>query len=366
LKPLVAPHIAALRPDDPGKPAAELVREPGMRGAVRLTSNENPLGPSPHVLSALAAAAADVHRYADNDVRALRERLAALHGVDGAEIAFGHGSNSLIELCARTFAGPSDHAIIGTPSFSCYAASLAAANVPTTAVALRDDLFWDLSAVLEAVRPETKLVFLDNPGNPTSTHIARAELQGFLRELEADVVVVVDEAYGDFADHESYASALGMRELRERLIVLRTFSKAYALAGLRVGYAVAPRAAVAHLRAMQVPFHVSGPAQAAALAALSDRAHLQRTLELIARERQRMTAALQQLGLSVAPSQTNFVLVALPASAEVVHAALFERGVIVQRPGPPLSRHLRISIGLPHENDRVLRELAEALARLAP
>lgn len=365
LKPLVAPHIAALEPDVPAKPAEELERAMGGTGAVNLASNENPLGPSPRVQAAVAAAISDVHRYADNDVHALRAQLSALHGVHGDEIAFGHGSNALIELSARTFAGPADHAIIGLPSFSCYAASLAAANVQTTLVPLREGLFWDLSALRAAVRPETKLVFLDNPGNPTSTVIAGDDLRSLLRDLPQDIVVVVDEAYADFADHESYASALHMRDLRERLIVLRTFSKAYALAGLRIGYAIAPRQIVTHLRAMHVPFNVNSLGQAAALAALADREHLQRTVELNARERARMTAGLQQLGLYVAPSQANFLLVAFERQSAVVYRALRERGVIVRIPGPPLLQHLRISVGLPEENDRLLLELAQVLAQLA-
>jgi histidinol-phosphate aminotransferase len=333
---------------------------------VNLAGNENPLGPSPHVQAAVAAAVAGVHRYADNDAHALRARLSAMHGVHGDEIAFGHGSNALIELSARTFAGPDDHAIIGFPSFSCYAASLAAANVATTMVPLRDGLFWDLSALRAAVRPETKLVFLDNPGNPTSTVIAGDDLRSLLRDLPQDIVVVVDEAYADYADHESYVSALRMRDQRERLIVLRTFSKAYALAGLRIGYAIAPREIVAHLRAMHVPFNVNGLGQVAALAALGDHAHLQRSLELNAHERSRMAAGLQALGLYVAPSQAYFLLVALEHQSADVYRALLARKVTVRLPGPPLLQHLRISVGLPEENDRLLLELARVLAQLAP
>ncbi|HKU40182.1 MAG TPA: aminotransferase class I/II-fold pyridoxal phosphate-dependent enzyme, partial [Polyangiales bacterium] len=153
---------------------------PAAAGELCLTRNENPLGPSPHVVSALIEAATRVHRYADNDAHALRASLALRLGVHPDELAFGHGSNALIELCARTFASPAEHAIIGVPSFSCYAASLAAADVPTTRVALRNGLHWDLNAVLAAVRPATKLVFLDNPGNPTSTHVPRDALQNFL------------------------------------------------------------------------------------------------------------------------------------------------------------------------------------------
>ncbi|HKU44808.1 MAG TPA: aminotransferase class I/II-fold pyridoxal phosphate-dependent enzyme, partial [Polyangiales bacterium] len=172
----------------------------------------------------------------------------------------------------------------------------------------------------------------------------------------------VDEAYAEFADDTSYASALELRGVRERLIVLRTFSKAYALAGLRVGYAVAPRELVSRLRAVHVPFNVNSLAQAAALAALEDRAHLSRTLEHNARERLRIGAALERLGLRVAPSQTNFLLVDLQRTAAEVQRALRERGVTVSYPGPPLSHHLRISLGSVEDNDRMLRELGALLS----
>jgi histidinol-phosphate aminotransferase len=352
-KPLVAPHLATLMPDVPSAPAGSAA------DSLTLTRNENPLGASPCVQSALLDATGQVHLYGDNDAHALRARLSEHLGVSAAEIALGHGSNALIELCARTFATPEQHAIIGAPSFSCYAASLSAAGVRTTRVPLHEGLFWDLSAVLAAVEPATKLVFLDNPGNPTSTHVASAALRGFLSALPEDIVAVVDEAYAEFADHTSYESALRMRGIRERLIVLRTFSKAYALAGLRVGYAVASREIIGRLRAVQVPFQVNRLAQVAAVAALADRAHLERCVALNSSERTRVSRVLRASGMAVAPSQTNFLLVGLPCPAPPVHQALCERGVIIGLPGAPLPHHLRFSLGLPAQNDRVLRELLD-------
>jgi histidinol-phosphate aminotransferase len=360
LKPLVAPHIASLKPDLPGPPAGER----GGAWQVVLANNENPLGPSPRVVRALTAAAASAHLYPDNAAQALRERLSTHHRVAADEIALGHGSNALIELSARTFATPAEHALIGWPSFSCYGVSLAAAGVETTRVPLRESLFWDATSIRAAVRPETKLLFLDNPGNPTSTHLPRNELHALLRDLPEDIVVVVDEAYAEFADDESYGTALAMRHVRERLIVLRTFSKAYGLAGVRVGYAIAARSIIVHLEAMRVPFNVSALGQAAAIAALDDREHLQATLALNARERAQMTSLLRGLGLYVAPSQTNFVLVGLPRSATGVCEALRARGVIVRMTEPPLSHHVRITVGLPEANERALNALSDTLAGL--
>jgi histidinol-phosphate aminotransferase len=364
VKPLVAAHIASLTPYIPGKPAEELERELGIVGAVKLASNESALGASPRALEAARAAVAAAHRYPDDEAHALRTRLAAFHGVERAELCLGHGSNELIDLCVRAFATSREHAVIGVPSFSCYGLSLHAADIPTSAVPLRDGLFWDLARVQQAVRPETKLVFLDNPGNPTSTHIAGSALRTFLRELPASVVAVVDEAYFEFATAADYESALHMRDLRERLLVLRTFSKAYGLAGLRLGYAIGRPELISYVQRIRLPFNANSVAQAAALAALDDDAHLRRCIELNARERTRMTRGLEALGLQVAPSQTNFVCVNVARPAQGVYNALLRAGVIVRPFGPPLERHLRISVGLPEENDRLLATLPKALAEL--
>ncbi|HEX7479784.1 MAG TPA: histidinol-phosphate transaminase [Polyangiales bacterium] len=363
MKPLVAPHIAAVKPYVPGKPVEELERELGIHGAVKLASNENPLGPSPKVLQAVARASAELHRYPDAHAHALRMRLAAQHGVSPGELAFGCGSNELIDLLVRTLADPSDHAVIGAPSFVCYGMSLRIANVPMTEVPLRDALYWDLPAMHAALRPNTKLVFLDNPNNPTSTHIAKAELADFLRALPRSVVPVVDEAYFEFADAPDFASALRMRHLHERLVVLRTFSKAHGLAALRVGYAVASQEIVSYLDRVRAPFNVGSLAQAAALASLDDAAYVARYVELNRSERGRVSAALQGMGLSVAPSQANFVCVGLGQPSFAVYDKLLRQGVIVRPFGAPLDRHLRISIGLPAENDRLLAALPHALAK---
>ncbi|HEX4354452.1 MAG TPA: histidinol-phosphate transaminase [Polyangiales bacterium] len=366
MKPLVAPHIASLTPYIPGKPIEELERELGIHGAVKLASNESALGPSPRVVDAVRAAAACLHRYPDDTAHALRSRLADMHRVSIDEVCLGHGSNELIDLSVRAFATPREHAVIGSPTFSCYGLSLHAADVPTTVVPLRDSLFWDLDRVLAAVQPETKLVYLDNPGNPTSTHIADQALRAFLRALPADVIAVIDEAYFEFATAADYASALGMRDLRERLIVMRTFSKAYALAGLRLGYAIARPQLISYLQRVRVPFNANSVVQAAALAALDDDEHLRRSVALNDRERARMSDALWALGLAVAPSQTNFVCVQLDRPAKLVYEALLRAGVIVRPFGPPLDRHLRISVGLPEENDRLLRTLPVVMQQVAP
>lgn len=368
LKPLLPPHIAALKPVNPGMPA--LIRKIGNAATLQLASNENPLGPSPKAKQALVDAVARVHRYPDNQVYALRHRLCRYHGERGGiviepeEIAFGNGSSAIIELIARVFPTTTEHAIVGAPSFPAYGLNLAAANVSTSVVPLRDGLHWDLPRVQAAVQPHTKLIFIDNPVNPTSTHIPGEELRRFLRELPPDIVVVVDEAYAEYADDPSYESALAMRDLRERLLVLRTFSKAHALAALRVGYAVGPSALIAPIEIVREPFNISGLAQVAAVAALDDAAHLEQTLTLNARERARLTQALTGLGLRVAPSQANFLFVELPRTAAEVHQKLLERNIVTRLCGPQLTEHLRISTGLPEDDDRMLHALTEVLHEL--
>ncbi|MFI5305734.1 MAG: histidinol-phosphate transaminase [Polyangiales bacterium] len=350
------PHLERIEPYAPGKPVEELERELGIAEAIKLASNENPLGPSPMAVAAMQAAAAHVHRYPDTHAFDLRARLAALHGVQPDELAFGHGSNELIDLICRAFAGPSDHAVIGTPSFVCYRLSLLAADVPMTEVPLDQGLYWNPDRLLEAVRPSTKLLFLDNPNNPTSTHLGRDALGRLLAALPSHVIPVVDEAYFHYADAADYVSALELRGVCPRLVVLRTFSKAFGLAAARAGYAVGPAELLSYLPRVGVPFNLNGIAQAGALAALDDREHVARSVDLNRSERPRLRAALVALGFEVAPSQANFLCVEAKVEAAVLYARLLRQGVIV-RPIAGMPRHLRISIGLASENDRLLQAL---------
>lgn len=352
-------HLDAIRPYTPGKPAEELARELGLTDVIKLASNENPRGPSPAAVAALRDAAAGVHRYPDNRAHMLRVELARVHGVAQEEIVLGAGSNEIIDLLCRMFG--TGHAVVGIPSFVSYALCLRVAQVPFTEVSLRDDLYWDTDALLAAVEPRTRLLFVDSPNNPTGTHMPRTDLVRLLEALPAHVVPVIDEAYVHYADAADYVSALSLRERSPNLVVLRTFSKAYGLAALRAGYAIAPRTITHYLERVRLPFNVGSLAQTAALAALADEAYLARTIELNRSERARLTAALPGLGFRVVPSQANFVCVLPPVAAAGLYEALLRRGVIVRPLGPPLERWLRISVGLPAENDRLLDALRAEL-----
>jgi len=348
---LVTPGIEALRPYEAGKPIEELAREAGVTDAIKLASNENPLGPSPLALAALRQAAADVHFYPDAAAYRLRARLAAEHGVTPEEILHGNGSNELIDLLVRTFTTGEDHVVFAEPSFVVYRLAAMAHGVPFTAVPLRD-LTHDLEAMAAAVTPRTKLVFVANPNNPTGTHVGRGAVARFLRAVPPAVIVVFDEAYIDYADAPDFPDVIALRGLRERLVALRTFSKIHGLAGLRVGYAVAPAQLVEYLFRVRQPFSVGSLGQVAATAALDDRAHVARSVSLNTSERLRLRAALGALGYPTAPSQANFVFFDVRRPAREVYEALLRRGVIVRPIGGPTS--LRVTVGTPAQNDRFL------------
>jgi histidinol-phosphate aminotransferase len=351
-KSLVAPHIERLKPYVPGKPLEELERELGIRDAVKLASNENPVGPSPRAIEAAALAAQKGHRYPDGF--ALKADLAAHHGIDATELMLGNGSNEIIDLLYRTFVGAGEHTLYPDPSFVCYRLGAMAVGCASTEVPLRDQVHYDVDGLIGGVRAETKLVFLANPNNPTGSYVGRAELERLLREVPEHVIVVLDEAYVEFADAADYTSALALRGLRERLIVLRTFSKAYGLAAFRVGYAISTPAIISYLERVRAPFNVSSLGLAAARAALSDQAHVERYVTLNRTERARVTRELEALGLRVAPSQANFVLADFASPGAKVYDGLLRQGVIVRPMPPPIDTWLRITIGLPEENDRML------------
>ncbi len=353
---LVPPHIARLVPYRPGMPVSEFERQSNIKHAIKLASNESPRGPSPKVIEAIRSEAAQLNRYPDGSTYLLRQDLAKHHEIQPTEIAVGNGSNELIDLLCRTFCAPDeDHVVFGTPSFLCYELSCRSSNLPFTAVPLRDFLSWDVGALMAAVTPQTKLLFVANPNNPTGAYVARADLETMLRETPSHVMIVVDEAYVEFPSAEDYASALTLRDLRERLIVLRTFSKAYGLAGLRVGYAVGPSSIIAFLDRTRAPFNVNTLAQVAARAALTDQEHVQEYVAMNCVERARLRDALTALGARIAPSQANFLLVRLDQRGPEAYQRLLSQGVITRQMPPPIDDWLRVSVGLPEENSRFLR-----------
>lgn len=368
-RPLAPAHVGSIAPYQPGKPIEELRRELGAAwpadGAVKLASNENPLGPSPKALAALLAGAAGVSRYPDAGSFELRDRLAQKLAVGRDHLLIGSGSNEIINLCVQAFCDVGDEVLTPRYQFMCY--RLAAEGLGRT---LREsengsDFALDVSALLGAVRPATKIVFLANPNNPTGTHLPGSELARLVRELPPEIILVMDEAYVEFVDAADYASALPLLGSRERLIILRTFSKIHGLAGLRVGYGITHAPLVELLNRVRLPFNVTTVGQIAALAALEDPAHVERAQRENAHERRLVAAGLAARGLHTTPSQGNFLLCEVPAgyTGPALYDALLRRGVIV-RPLMPygLSKHVRISIGTHAENERLFTELDRVLS----
>jgi len=345
---------------EPGKPEDELKRELGLDEVVKLASNENPYGPSPKAIAA-ASAADQLHRYPDPRAYELRHALAAHHRVAPDELCMGNGSNELIDLICRVFASRGEHAVFGHPSFPCYRIGAIAQELSFTAVPLRDHLRWNVDDLLDAITDATKLLFISNPNNPTGSYIPGSELDRLLRALPERVIAVIDEAYFEYADAEDFVPATELRHTRERLAILRTFSKAYGLAALRVGYVLGTPELVANLNRLRAPFNVGTPGQVAAKAALADDAHLRASVEATVAERESLTKALQSAGFQVAPSQANFVLVDLRRPGRSVYEALLREGVIVRSMSEPLQSWIRVTVGKPEENQRFLRALERVL-----
>jgi histidinol-phosphate aminotransferase len=363
---LVPEHIERLVPYVPGKPVEDLERELGIHGAVKLASNENPLGPSPLALAAAMAAAAGTNRYPDGGSFRLRGRLAERLGVSPDNVILGAGSSELVELMIRTFCRPGpdgDEVLTHRHAFFMYKVSAQAAGVTYRESAVTPDLRCDVDALAAAVTERTKVMFLPNPNNPTGAYVTRTELERLLARLPEHVLLVVDEAYYEYARAiPDYPVADAYRAQRPNLTWLRTFSKAYGLAGLRVGYGVTSPDIAAYVNRVRLPFNVPSVAQAAALAALDDTAHVERSVRVNAEGKAQLTAGLQKLGLRVFPSAANFVLVDVGRDAAPVYEALLRLGVIVRPLRPAgLMQHLRVSIGTAEENARALAAFAEVV-----
>jgi len=358
---LAAPHILALTAYEPGKPEDELKRELGIDDVVKLASNENPYGPSPRAIEAVSGLGPQLHRYPDPRGHDLRHALATHHHVPAEQLCLGNGSNELIDLICRVFASRDEHAVFGHPSFPCYRIGSVAQELRFAAVPLREHLHWNVDDLLDAVTPDTKLLFVSNPNNPTGSYIAKHELERLLRSLPERVLAVIDEAYVQYADAEDFAPATELRSTRERLAILRTFSKAYGLASLRVGYVIGTSELITHLNRLRAPFNVGTPGQVAAEAALADDAYLRASVEATVRDRVKLAQALEVAGLRVAPSQANFLLVDVQRPGRTVYEALLREGVIVRAMPEPLRSWIRVTIGKPEENRRFLDSLERVL-----
>ena len=352
--------LAAIKPYVPGKPIEEVQREYGLTDIIKLASNENPLGPSPKVLAALQAALPDLHLYPDAQAYALGRAIAARHGVSPEMVRVGNGADGLIrELCV-SYLEDDDEVLTSMSSFPVYDISTAVMRARLVKTPLRD-LRFDLEALAAAITDRTRLIFLCNPNNPTGTIVTAGEVAEFMRRVPETAIVVFDEAYHEFVDSPDYPEGLAyVKEGRRNVVVLRTFSKAYGIAGIRLGYGIAHPDLLAPLRAATESFPVNRLAQVAGLAALEDDEFMARTAAMNAAGRAQLYREFDRLGLAYAPSHTNFILVHVGPDAKAIFQGLLARGVIV-RPctGYDLPEHLRVSIGTEAQNARFIAALAE-------
>lgn len=355
LRDLVNPHIRELQAYVPGKPLEELERELGLTDSVKLASNENPLGPSPKAMAALHDAVGSVFRYPDGASYALRRALARHLGVEQGQLVFGCGADEILELLAKTFLRPGDEVVYGWPSFAMYPIVTRGMGATPVAVPLDDDLTYDLPAILAAIGARTRMVILCNPNNPTGTSFGAAAFADFVADLPDDVVLAIDEAYFEYVRRGDFPESIELTRRRPGTIVIRTFSKIYGLAGLRVGYGICDLELAGYLERARHPFNVNRLAEVAALAALGDVEHVERTRALNDAGARFLTESLQRLGCRVWPTDANYLLVEIGPD---YYDKLLREGVIV-RPmrGFGLESHLRISIGTAAENERLIKAI---------
>jgi histidinol-phosphate aminotransferase len=361
--PPVGENIRGLQPYRPGKPIADVKRELGLADVIKLASNENNLGPSPLAMEAMLEAIAGVNVYPDGSCFELRQAVAAHVSVEPENLIFGNGSDDLIRLIGLAFLQPGDEIVQDDPTFSQYEA----AAVLNGAVCHKvPNLNWThhLGAMADRIGDRTRIIFLTNPNNPTGTTVGRVEVERFMDHVPERALVVFDEAYFEYVERPDYPDSISFVREGRNVIVLRTFSKAYGLAGIRLGYGISRPEIVAVLEQVREPFNVSVLAQAAGIAALQDFDHLRRTREMNHAGKCAFYEAFDSLGLSYARSEANFVWVGVGRDSRLVTDQLMRRGVIVRAGaafGAP--NHIRVTIGRPEENARFIKELKEVLSQ---
>lgn len=363
---LAAPGVPGLKPYEPGKPIEELEREYGIAGAVKLASNENPLGPGPLALAAIRAGLGSSHRYPDGSGYALKKALAAHLSVEAGAITpdhltLGNGSNEILELAARTFVTPADEVVFSEHAFAVYPIVTQAVGARAIVTPARS-YGHDLHTMRAAVTERTRLVFIANPNNPTGTWVGSDALAGFLTSLPKHVLVLIDEAYYEYVDEPDYPNGATWVERFPNLIVTRTFSKIHGLAGLRLGYGVSHPEVAGLFNRVRQPFNVNSLALAAAEAALGDEGHVARSRRVNQAGLRQLEDTCDALGLSYIPSVANFLCIALPRPGSDVYAGLLREGVIT-RPiaGYGLPEHLRVTVGTEAQNARFAAALTRVL-----
>lgn len=358
MKQIVKKSILAIKPYVGGRPIEEVKRQFKLRNVIKLASNENPYAPSPKVMDAITKAAQTLNRYPDGDCFYLRQALAKKHGVKPGQIIFGNGSDEIIVFATRALLKPGDEIVIAKPSFLIYELASKIEGAKIRAVKLRDDFRYDLEAMKKSVTKKTKIVFLGNPDNPAGWYFTDKEIKSFLKGLNKNTFVFIDEAYYEYVQFKDYADSLAILKKHKNVIVTRTFSKMYGLAGLRVGYGVAHLDVIDYLNRVREPFNVNTLAQTGALAALKDKAYYAKLAKKVEQERVYLYKNLESLSLDYVPSCTNFILIKVGANASRIVHTLLQQGVIVRDMSVwGMNEYLRMSIGTSAENKRFIKIL---------
>ncbi len=354
-------YILSIAPYKPGKPLTELEREYGITDSIKLASNENPLGPSPRALKAIGSAVEMLHRYPDGGAFELTKDLASYLDVLPENIVFGNGSDEIIGMLARALLAPGDEVVLPQPSFLMYDIMTRCSGATPKYVPLKA-LAIDLDQMLAAVSPATRLVFITNPNNPTGTMITKADMDGFIHALPSNVALVVDEAYIEYVQDDTCAIGTNYFDRETPVVVLRTFSKIYGLAGLRIGYGVMPPEISNLLNRVRQPFNVSSLAQVAAREALKDKEFLNRTITLVQEGIEYLFRELNQRKITFFPTHSNFFMIDVKQDAGLLFEKMLRLGVIVRSMrsyGFP--NYIRVTVGLPKENERFIQALEQVL-----
>jgi len=359
---LVCKSVLSVKPYVPGKPIEETKRQLGLKEVVKLASNENPFGPSPKAVKAMRKSLSGVNRYPDAQGFYLKKRLARHFGLAAENFVLGNGSDEIIDILIKTFVEANENIVTSDTTFLEYEIIAAVNNRKVTKAPLRY-FKYDLSALLKLVDKKTKLVFIANPNNPTGTYVTKYEVADFLNALPKQVIVVFDEAYDTFIDVDDYPDSLSYLRRKKKVIILRTFSKAYGLAGLRLGYAIAEPELVSYMERVRQPFNVNTLAQVAGLAAIDDRDFLKKTRRLTLEGKDFIYRKLSEMGLGYVPSVANFILIDVGKDGREVFKSMLKFGVIVREMSQyGLKNFIRLTIGSQKENRRSIRVLRKILA----
>ncbi|MFQ3573116.1 MAG: histidinol-phosphate transaminase [Thermodesulfovibrionales bacterium] len=357
LKPL--DYVSQIKPYVPGKPISELERELGVKNSVKLASNENPLGPSKKVLKTLKdflKNPEEIGRYPDGGGYYLRSSLAENLSRKNIpltidNIILGNGSNELIDIVVRTYMTHGDEAIMANISFVVYSMAVRSVGAKAIEVPVKDDLSHDLMKMAEAITKNTKIIFIANPNNPTGTMNKKDEFGAFMKKVPDDLLVVVDEAYYEYVLDKNYPDTLKYLAKGKNLLILRTFSKAYGLAGLRIGYGISKPEIIAEMNKIREPFNTNTLSQICALTALRDKRHLKKTVSIVEDGKRFLYSELDKMGIRYVPSQTNFIYIFLESSSSELYDALLREAVIIRPVGP---KAVRVTVGLKEENEKFI------------